>query len=117
MGLSLITTMGAMATNPVSALTMTNYQVEGAVLGLSMFSLSYRTAPGSRGHLWFLQVGIWCLEDQDSKTTMLLGLSSLMDILPGAIDGFALHQLEAWCTPTCIKNSLKVTKLQVLIDV
>jgi hypothetical protein len=104
--LSTITTMGAMATNHISALTATNYPsiphnqlpenaVEDAVLGSSMFSLSHRTAPGSRGQFWFLQVGIRYLEDQDSKTTMLLGLSSLMDILPSAINGLALHPLDA----------------------
>jgi hypothetical protein len=69
--------------------------VEDAVLGSSKFSLSQRTATGSRGHFWFLLVGIWYLENQDSKTTMLLEFFSLMDILPGAIDGFALHPLDA----------------------
>jgi hypothetical protein len=59
-----------------------------------MFSLFHRTAPGSQGHIWFLQVGIKYLKNQDSKTTMLLDLSSLMDILPNAIDGFALHPLD-----------------------
>ncbi len=68
--------MGAMASNHISALNATNYpsiphnqlpenEVEDAVLGLSMFSLSHRTAPCSRGHFWFLQVGILYLEDQD----------------------------------------------------
>jgi hypothetical protein len=61
------------------------------VQGSSMFSMVHRTAPGSRGHSWFLQVGIKYLDDQDSKTTLLLGLSSLTDILPGATEGFALH--------------------------
>ncbi len=41
-----------------------------------------------------LQVGIKYLEDQGSKTTMLLGLAVLMDILPNAIDGFAVHHLD-----------------------
>jgi hypothetical protein len=105
LGLSLITTIRAMASNCVSALTATNYpsvphiqllenKVEDKILGLSMFSPSHRTAPGSRGHFWFLQVSIWYLEDQDSKTTMLLRLSSLMNILPNAIGGFALHPLD-----------------------
>jgi hypothetical protein len=105
LGLSSNTTMGAMVTNCISPLTGTNYssvphnqlpenKVEDAVLGSSIFSLSHKTAPGSRGHFWFLQVGIRYLEDQDSKTTMLLGLSSLMDILPSTIDGFALHPFD-----------------------
>ena len=47
--------------------------------GTSMFSMSHRTAPGSSGHLWFLQFGFKYLEDNDSKTTLLLGLSLLME--------------------------------------
>ncbi len=37
--------------------------------GTSMFSMSHRTAPGSSGHFWFLQVSFKYLEDNDSKTT------------------------------------------------
>jgi hypothetical protein len=70
-----------------------------------MFSLSHRTAPGCSSHSWYLQVGIKYLEEHDSKTTMLLGLSSLMDILPGAIKGFALHPLDETSTlPVLINN-------------
>jgi hypothetical protein len=73
-----------------------------------MFSLSYRTAPGSRDHFWFLQVGIQYLEDQDSKTTMLLGLSSFMDFLSGAIDGFALQPLDVnSCLPALTNNRVE----------
>jgi hypothetical protein len=93
--------MGAMIFDHFSTLNTTNYpsvphnqlpenKVEDVVQGTSMFSFSHRTAPGSRCHFWFLQVSIRYLEDQDSKMTMLWGLSSLMDILPDAIDGFAL---------------------------
>jgi hypothetical protein len=70
-----------------------------------MFSMSHRTAPGSSGHFWFLQVGFNYLEDNDSKTTMLLGLSLLMDILPNAIDGFALHPLEPDSTLPALTNN------------
>jgi hypothetical protein len=88
-GLSSITTMRALTLDCVSALNATNYpsvphnqlvlenEVEDMVQGTSIFSLSHRTAPGSRGHFWF---------HQDSKTIMLLGLSSLIDILPDTID-------------------------------
>jgi hypothetical protein len=52
--------------------------------GHDMFSMAHRTVlDDSSGHFWFLQVGIKYLPDQDSKTTMLLGLSALMDILLG----------------------------------
>jgi hypothetical protein len=70
-----------------------------------MFSLSHRTTLGSRGHFWFLQVGIWYLVDQDSKTTMLLGLSFLMDILLSFIDGFALHPLDVNSCPHTLTNN------------
>ncbi len=73
--------------------------------GTSMFSMSHRTAPGSSGHFWFLQVGFKYLEDNDSKTTMLLGLLLLMDILPEAIDGFALHPLEPDSTLPALTNN------------
>jgi hypothetical protein len=73
--------------------------------GESMFSLSHRIAPGSKGHFWFLLVGIKYLDDQDARTTMLLGLSSLMDILLNAIDGFAMHLLdEASLLPPLTNN-------------
>ncbi len=39
-------------------------------------------------------MGINYLNDQDTKTTMLLGLSALMDIPADAIDGFKLHLLD-----------------------
>ena len=73
--------------------------------GTSMFSMSHRTAPGSSGHFWFLQVGFKYLEDNDSKITMLLGLSLLMEILPDAIDGFALHPLEPDSTLLALTNN------------
>jgi hypothetical protein len=73
--------------------------------GTSMFSMSHRTALGSSGHFWFLQVGFKYMEDNDSKTTMLLGLSLLNDILPDAIDGFALHPLELDSTLPALTNN------------
>jgi hypothetical protein len=60
-----------------------------------MFSLLHRVAPGVQGRIWwFLQVQIKYLDNQDSRTTMLLGLLSIMDIQPGAINGFAMHPLD-----------------------
>jgi hypothetical protein len=59
-----------------------------------MYSMSHRTVPGSKGHSWYLQVGIKYEDDTDSKTTMLLGLQALMEILPDAINGFALQPLD-----------------------
>jgi hypothetical protein len=59
-----------------------------------MFLVAHCTVLGSSGHFWFFQVMITYLPDQDSKTTMLLGLSALMDILSDAINGFKLHPLK-----------------------
>jgi hypothetical protein len=74
----------------------------------SMFLLSHMIAPGSKGHFWFLQVGIKYLDNQDARTTMLLGLLSLMDILPNAIVGFAMHPLdEASLLPPLTNNKLE----------
>jgi hypothetical protein len=70
-----------------------------------MYLLSHRIAPGSIGHFWYLQSGINFLEDQDSKTTMLLGSSSLMDILPEAINGFALHLQDKKSTLPALTNN------------
>ena len=73
--------------------------------GESMFLLSHRIAPGSKGHFWFLLVGIKYLDDQDARTTMLLGLSSLMDILLNGINGFAMYPLdEASLLPPLTNN-------------
>jgi hypothetical protein len=62
--------------------------------GTNIFLMAHRTTPGCAGHFWFLQVGTNYLDDHNSKTTMLLGLSSFMDILPNAINGFELHPLD-----------------------
>jgi hypothetical protein len=70
-----------------------------------MFSIAHRVVPGSPGHFWFLQVGINYLKDQDVKTTMLLGLSALMDILAGAIIGFELHPLDEKSLLPCLSNN------------
>jgi hypothetical protein len=104
-GLTEGTWAGATTPNRPSALIPPNYPVpprnqvptvdqDNTAHGESMFLLSYRIAPGSKGHFWFLQIGIKYLEDQDARTTMLLGLLLLMDILLDAIDGFAMHPLD-----------------------
>jgi hypothetical protein len=67
--------------------------------------MSHRITPGSSGHFWFLQVGFKYLEDNDSKTTMLLGLMLLMNILPDAIDGSALYPLEPDSTLLALTNN------------
>ncbi len=40
----------------------------------TMFSMAHRVKPGSTGETWFLQLGIDYHPEQDSKTTLLLGL-------------------------------------------
>jgi hypothetical protein len=70
-----------------------------------MFSMSHRVSPGSPGVFWFLQVGITFMDGQDSKMTMLLGLSALIDILSEAVDGFELHPLDKASTLPPLTNS------------
>jgi hypothetical protein len=70
-----------------------------------MYSLSHQISLGSIRHFWYLQIGIIFLEDQDSKTTMILGLSSLMDILPEAINGFMRHPLDELSTLPALTNN------------
>jgi hypothetical protein len=70
--------------------------------------MSHMIAPRSKGHFLFLQVGIKYLKDQDLKTTMLLGLVSLMGILPDAINGFAMHPLgKSSSLPLLTSNKLE----------
>jgi hypothetical protein len=73
--------------------------------GHSVFLIAHRTAPGSSGHFWFLQVGITYLPDQDLKTTMLLGLSTLVDIYPDKGDRFKLHPLKESSTHPALTNN------------
>jgi hypothetical protein len=70
-----------------------------------MFSSSHRIIPESPGNFWYLQVSFNYLEGQDSKTTMLFDLSTLLEILPDAIDGFMLHPLDADSTPPPLTNT------------
>ncbi len=72
------------------------------------FSMSHRFALGSKGHFWFLQVGLKYEGENDSKMTLLLGLLALMEILPSAIDGFELHPLDEISThPALINNRVE----------
>jgi hypothetical protein len=117
-GLSLVTFM-AMAQDRVSALNPSNYpstphkcvpanEVDKTAHGTSMYLLSHQIALGSIRHFRYLQVGINFFEAQDSKTTMLLRLSSFMDILPEAIGGFTLHPLNKQSTlPASTKNRVE----------
>ena len=65
----------------------------------------HRIDPSGSRLSWYLQVGIKYLDDNDSRTTMLLGLSSIMEILPDAIDGFALHPLDVESTLPALTNN------------
>ncbi len=104
-GLNEVTPAGTPAPDWPLALNSSNYlapphnqmtvaEQDNTAHGTNRFSMLHRIAPGSKGHFWFLQVGIKYLDNQDARTTMLLGLSSLMDILPNAINRFAMHPLD-----------------------
>jgi hypothetical protein len=70
-----------------------------------MFLMVHGTLLQSQGFFQFSQVGINYLDDQNAKTTMLLGLSALMDVLPDAIDGFVLHSLDEHLTLPPLTNN------------
>ncbi len=69
------------------------------------FTMSHRYTLGSKGHFWFLQVGLKYEGENDSKMTLLLGLSALMAILPSAIDGFELHPLDETSSHPALTNN------------
>jgi hypothetical protein len=104
-GLIEVTPAGTPAPDRPLALNSSNYPVpqhnqipvakkDNTAHGTSRFLMLHRIAPGNKGCFWFLQVGIKYLDNQDTRTTMLLGLLSLMDILPDAINRIVMHPLD-----------------------
>jgi hypothetical protein len=79
-----------------------------------MYSLSHRTIPGCPGVHWFLQVSFKILPEQDSRSTLLLGLASLVEILSSIIDGFELHLLDPESTLPFLISGSKSPKTAVL---
>ncbi len=59
-----------------------------------MFSMDHWIDLGAKGHFWYLFVGIDYIEDEDSRGTMLLGMSSILKMFPHIISGFELHLLD-----------------------
>jgi hypothetical protein len=59
-----------------------------------MFSMDHQIDLGAKGHFWYLSVGIDYIEDKDSRGTMLLGMSSILETFPHMISGFELHPLD-----------------------
>jgi hypothetical protein len=59
-----------------------------------MFLVNHCIVPGNPGHDWYLQLGFKYIEGQDSQTTLLMGLSAFMEIVPAFIDGFELLPLS-----------------------
>ncbi len=79
-----------------------------------MFSLLYRVTRGRANKFWFLQVSFELLPDQDSRTTLLLSLLSLLNILGSVIDGFKLHLLGPESTLPPLTLGAEVPKTAVL---
>jgi hypothetical protein len=70
-----------------------------------MFLVNHRGVLGSPGHDWYLQLGFKYIEGQDSRTTLLMGLSAFMEIVPAFINGFELLPLSDISTlPALISN-------------
>jgi hypothetical protein len=67
--------------------------------------MSHRFTLGSKGHFWFLQVGLKYEGENNCKMTLLLGLLALMEILPSAINGFKLHLLDETSTHPALTNN------------
>ncbi len=79
-----------------------------------MYSLSHRIIPGCAGSFWFLQVSFDILPDQDSCSTLLLGLSTLLEILSSVIDGFEMHPLDPKSALPPLISGLQAPKTAVL---
>jgi hypothetical protein len=75
---------------------------------VDMFSMDHRIPLGAKGHFWYLLVGIDYIEDEGSRGTMLLGMSSILETFPLMIAGFKLHPLDPDSTlPVLTLNSIK----------
>jgi hypothetical protein len=59
-----------------------------------MFSMAHRTTPGAAGHFWFLSAGFEFIKAADSRTTMLAGMSALMEIFSGIITDFQVFPIN-----------------------
>jgi hypothetical protein len=79
-----------------------------------MYSLSHRIIPGCAGSFWFLQVSFEILPDQDSHSTLLLGLASLLEILSSVIYGFEMHPLDPESTLPFLISGLQAPKTAIL---
>ncbi len=79
-----------------------------------MYSLSHRIIPGCAGSFWFLQVSFDILPDQDSRSTLLFGLSSLLEIFSSVIDGFEMHPLDPESTLPPLISGSQAPKTAVL---
>jgi hypothetical protein len=74
-----------------------------------MFSMAHRTKPGAAGHFWFLLVGFKFIDGADSRTTMLAGMSALMEIFSGIVTDF-------WVFPINPKSTLPILTSNLLTD-
>ncbi len=79
-----------------------------------MYSLSHRIIPGCAGSFWFLQVSFDILPDQDSRSTLLLCLLSLLEFFSSIIDGFEMHPLDPKSTLSPLISGLQAPKTAVL---
>ncbi len=79
-----------------------------------MFLVHHRVAPGSAGHDWYLQLGIKYIEGHDSRTTLLMGLTAFMEIVPAFIDGFQLLPLSNPSTLPPLTSNSNIPKTAAL---
>jgi hypothetical protein len=70
-----------------------------------MFSVNHCIVPCRLGHDWYLQLGFKYIKGQDSRATLLMGLSVFMEIMPTFIDGFELLPLSDISTPPALTSN------------
>ena len=74
-----------------------------------MFSMAHRTKPGAAGHFWFLSVIFEFIDGAASCTTMLAGMSALMEFFSGIV-------MDFWVFPINPESSLPILTSNLLTD-
>ncbi len=74
-----------------------------------MFSMAHRTKPGAAGHFWFLSVIFEFIDGAASCTTMLAGMSALIEIFSGIVTDFRVFSIGP-------KSTLPILTSNLLMD-
>ncbi len=74
-----------------------------------MFSMAHRTKLGAAGHFWCLLVGFEFIDGADLRTTMLAGMSALMEFFSGIVTDFWVFHINP-------ESSLPILTSNLLTD-